>query len=70
MGQQDLFKHQQDVFQPHQAREERLEREPSVLSRVTHRGGMADTAATGRTRQSSCRFLVPEPGSVTEFTGV
>lgn len=53
MGQQDLFK-------PCQAREERLEWELCVAGQVTHRRGMADSVATGRTRQSSCRFLVPE----------
>lgn len=53
MGQQDLFK-------PHQAREERLEWEPCALSQMTHCRGMADIVATSRTRQSSCRFLVPE----------
>lgn len=60
MGQQDLLK-------PHQAREERLEREPCVL--MTHCRGMADSVATGRTRQSSCGFLLPESqGQSTEFT--
>lgn len=53
MGQQDLFK-------PCQAREEHLEWELCVLRQMKHRRGMADTVATGRTRQSSCRFLVPE----------
>lgn len=62
MGQQDLFK-------PRQSREERLEWEPCALSQMTHCRGMADTVATGRTRQSSCRFLVPENQvQFTEFT--
>lgn len=53
MGQQDLFK-------PHQAREERLEWELCVLNQMTHCRGMADIVAAGRARQSSCSFLVPE----------
>lgn len=51
---------QQDSFKPCQAREERLEWELCVVGQVTHRRGTADSVATGRTRQSSCRFLVPE----------